>query len=67
MIIIHLQHVSRKYPEDRFLAGYNRVVKIEGEVIKVVLDAGKWTKVMDRQWEIYPAQPIVCIIKFIEV
>ena len=59
---MHLQHVSRMYPEDRFLAGYHRVVEIEGEVIKVALDEREWTKVMDGQWEIYPAQPIVCTI-----
>jgi hypothetical protein len=27
-----------------------------------VLDAAKWTKVMDDQWEIQPAQPTVSAI-----
>jgi hypothetical protein len=58
--IIHLQHVSQHFPEDNFLAGYHKVVQIAGEVIKVALDAAKWTKVMDGQWEIQPAQPMVC-------
>ena len=26
----------------------------------MALDAAKWTKVMDGQWEIQPAQPMVC-------
>jgi hypothetical protein len=60
VIVIHLQHVSQQYPEDSFLAGYHKVVQITGEVIKVALDAAKWTKVMDGQWEIQPAQPMVC-------
>ena len=59
---MHLQHVSRKYPEDRFLAGCHRVVQIEGKEIKVALDEAKWTRVMDGRWEILPAQPIVCAI-----
>ena len=62
MIIMHLQHISRKYPEDRFLAGYHKVVEIEGEVIEVALKEREWTKVVNDQWEIYPAQPIVCAI-----
>ena len=65
MIIMYLQHISQQYPEDSFIAGYHRVIEIEGKVIEVVLDAVKWTKVMDGQWEIQPAQPMVCIqIKF---
>ena len=60
---MHLQHISQQYPEDRFLAGCHRVVEIEGKVVKVVLDAAEWTKVMDGQWEIQPAQPMVCASK----
>ena len=59
---MHLQHVSRKYPEDKFLAGYHKVVEIEGEVIEVALEEQVWTRVMDGQWEIYPAEPSVCTI-----
>ena len=29
-------------------------------MIEVALDVAKWTKVMDGQWEIQPAQPMVC-------
>ena len=60
---MHLQHISQHYPEDSFLAGCHRVVEIEGKVIKVVLDAAKWTEIMDGQWEIQPAQPMVCASK----
>jgi hypothetical protein len=63
---MHLQHISQQYPEDRFLAGCQRVIEIEGKVIEVELDAAKWTKVMDGQWEIQPAQPMVCAIKNID-
>ena len=63
MIIMHLQHISQHYPEDSFLAGCHMVVEVEGEVIEVVLDAAKWTKVMDGQWEIQPTQPMVYAIK----
>ena len=63
MIIMHLQYISHHYPEDTFLAGCHRVVEIEGKIIEVVLDTAKWTKVMDGQWEIHPAQPMVCAIK----
>ena len=66
MIIMHLQYIRQQYPEDSFLAGCHRVIEIEGKVIEVVLDAEKWTKVMDGQWEIQPAQPMVCIIKNID-
>ena len=59
---MYLQHISRQYPEDTFLAGYHRVVEIEGKEIEVVLDEAKWTRVMDGQWEILPAEPIVCTI-----
>ena len=60
---MYLQHISQHYPEDSFLAGCHMVVEVEGEVIEVQLDAAKWTKVMDGQWEIQPAQPMVCVIK----
>ena len=40
---------------------------MEGKVIEVVLDPVKWTKVMDGQWEIQPAQPKVCAIKNIDL
>ena len=60
---MHLQHISQHYPEDTFLAGCHRVVEIEGKVIEAVLDTATWTKVMDGQWEIQPAQPIVCVSK----
>ena len=63
MIYMHLQHISKHYPEDTFLAGCHRVVELEGKEIEVVLDAVKWTKVMDGQWEIQPAQPMVCASK----
>ena len=63
---MYLQHISRQYPEDSFLAGCHRVVELEGKEIEVVLDTTKWTKVMDGQWEIYPAQPKVCEIKNID-
>ena len=63
MIIIHLQHIRQNFPEDKFIAGYHRVVEIEGKEIKVVLDEAKWTRVTDGQWEILPAEPIVCAIK----
>ena len=56
---MHLQHLHRQYPEDSFLAGCHKVVQISGEIIKVELDAAKWTKVMDNQWEIQPVQPLV--------
>ena len=60
---MHLQCISQKYPEDSFLAGCHRVVEGEGKEIEVELDAAVWTKVTDGQWEILPAQPIVCTIK----
>ena len=63
---MHMQHISLKYPEDMFLAGTHRVVEIEGKEIEVVLDETQWTKVMDGQWEIHPAQPVVCAIKNID-
>ena len=59
---MHLQHVSQKYPEDSFLAGCHRVIEIEGKEIEVALDIANWTTVMNGQWEIHPAQPMVCII-----
>ena len=58
-MIMHLQHVSQKYPEDSFVAGCHKVIEIVGEEIEVALDAAKWTKVMDGEWEIQPAQPMV--------
>jgi hypothetical protein len=63
---MHLQRIRQQYPEDRFLAGSHKVVEIEGNVIEVALDVIKWTKVMDGQWEILPAQPTVCAIKNID-
>ena len=63
MIITHLQHISQKYPKDKFIAGCHRVVEIDGKEIEIVLDEAKWTRVMDGQWEILPAEPIVCAIK----
>ena len=63
---MHLQQISRQYPEDSFLAGCHRVIEIEGKVIEVVLDPVKWTKVMDGQWELQPAQPKVCAIIIID-
>ena len=67
MIFIHLQHISQYYPEDTFLAGCHRVVELEGKEIEVVLDAVKWTKVMDNQWEIHPSQPTVCTINSLKL
>ena len=62
---MHLQDVSRKYPEDTFFAGCHRVIQIEGEKIEIALDTAKWTKVMDDEWEIHPAQPSVCTTNII--
>ena len=59
---MHLQHISQYYPEDSFLAGCHRVVEIEGKEIEVALDTAKWTTVMDDEWEIHPAQPMVYTI-----
>ena len=59
---MHLQHINQQYPEDIFLAGCHRVIEIERKEIEVVLDTAKWTKVMDGQWEIQPAQPTVCTV-----
>ena len=56
---MHLQDISREYPEDSFHAGCHRVIEIEGKEIEVALDTAKWTKVMDGEWEILPAQPMV--------
>ena len=47
------------YPKDEFLTGCHKVVELAGDVIEVKLDAAKWTRVMDGQWEIHPAQPKV--------
>ena len=52
--------MSREYPKVDFLAGCHKVVELAGDVIEVALDAAKWTKVMDGQWEIQPVQPMVC-------
>ena len=68
---MHLQHVGQKYPEDSFVTGCHKVIEIVGEEIEVALEAAKWTKVMDGEWEIQPVQPMVncnafkihCIIK----
>ena len=58
---MHLQHLSQQYPENslKFLPGCHKVVQIAGEVIEVDLDAARWTRVMNDQWEIQPAQPLV--------
>ena len=60
---MHLQHISQQYPEVSFFAGCHKVVQMVGDIIEVELDAAKWTKVMDGQWEIQPAQPTVSAIK----
>ena len=60
---MHLQHISQKFPEDKYIAGCHRIVEIEGKEVEVELDEAKWTSVMDGQWEILPAEPIVCVIK----
>ena len=57
---MHLQHITQQYLGDSFLAGCHRVVELEGKEIEVLLDAVKWTKVMDGQWEIQSPQPMVC-------
>ena len=57
-----LQHISREYPEDSFLAGCHKVIQIEGKEIEVALDTAKWTTVMDGKWQIHPAQQSVCTI-----
>ena len=35
------------------------MIELAGDVIEVALEVAKWTKVMDGQWEIQPAQPKV--------
>jgi hypothetical protein len=60
---MHLQHITKQYPEDKFLAGCHIILEIESKVIEVALDVAKWTKVMDGQWEIQPVQPVVCAIQ----
>jgi hypothetical protein len=64
---IYLQHIGQQYPKNFFLAGSHKVVVVVGEVIRVALDAAKWTKVMDGQWEIQPAKPMVRTIKVNEL
>ena len=51
--------MSKKYPEDSFHDGVHQVIQLDGDVIKVGLEKAKWTKVMDDQWEIHPAKPMV--------
>ena len=58
-VILYLQHISRKYPEDCFQAGCHMVVTVIGEEIRLALDTAKWTKIMDGQWEIKPVQQTV--------
>ena len=58
-----MQHIKQQYLEDNFFLDRDMVVEIEGEVIEVALDAAKWTKVMDGQWEILPAQPTVWYVQ----
>ena len=49
-----------KYPEQQgYHPGCYQVVELEGAVIQVDLDKGKWTKVMDGQWEIHPKKSVV--------
>jgi hypothetical protein len=43
----------------------HKVDEIAEEAIEV-LDEAKWTEVMNGQWEIQPAQPMVCTIKNID-
>ena len=54
-----MQCTSRKYHKDGFLADHYRVVELAGDVIEVVLDKAKWTKVMGGQWEIQSPKPKV--------
>ena len=59
-IFVQIQYVSTKYPEDGFHDGCYQVIELDGDVIKIGLDKAKWTKVMDGQWELQPAKPMVC-------
>ena len=53
--------MSQKYPENSFVAGCHKVIEIVAEEIEVALNTAKWTKVMDGEWELQPAQPMVCV------
>ena len=35
------------------------MIQVVGDGIEVALDVAKWTRVMDGEWEIQPAQPMV--------
>ena len=55
-----MQYVSKKYPEEHgFHADCYQVVELDESVIRIDLDKGKWTKVMDGQWEIHPKKSAV--------
>ena len=43
------------------------VVELDGDVIRVNLDAAKWIKVMDGQWEVQLAKPTVSIIATLDL
>ena len=60
---MYTQHASHEYPEEDFLAGCHKVIELllVEDVIEVALDVAKWTEVMDGQWEIQSAQPMVCV------
>ena len=52
--------MSKKYPEQQgFIADCYQVVELDGNAIRVDLVQGKWTKLMDGQWEIHPKKTVV--------
>ena len=55
-----MQYISQKYPEEQgFHADCYQVVELEESAIRVDLVQGKWTKIMDGQWEIHPKKAVV--------
>ena len=55
-----MQYISQKYPEEQgFHADCYQVVELEESAIRVDLVQGKWTKIMDGQWEIHPKKAAV--------
>ena len=55
-----MQYVSKKYPEQQgFITDYYQVVELDGNTIRVDLVKGKWTELMDGQWEIQPKKTVV--------
>ena len=55
-----MQYISQKYPEEQgFHADCFQVVELEESAIRVDLVQGKWTKIMDGQWEIHSKKAVV--------